>query len=32
MNVLVASSASTVLPLRDGRTIRTGCGLAELAL
>ena len=32
MRVLVASSAATVLPLRDGRTFRTGYWLAELAL
>lgn len=32
MTVLVASSAATVLPLRDGRAFRTGYWLAELAI
>jgi Rieske Fe-S protein len=32
MRVLVASSSATVLPVRNGRTFRTGYWLAELAL
>jgi putative intracellular protease/amidase len=32
MTVLVVSSATTALPLQNGRTFRTGFWLAELAL